>query len=120
MAFGNIISDEGTFVGFNRADFTDACLLSLIVEVERMALAEKETEWSHRQELEHVEADCKRTKQCVWHKLPFFFLVIWSRMSCLACFSFIVYSLCPLFERKYNFSHVTPVTATHHIVLSSV
>jgi len=63
VAFGNVISDEGAFIGFNRADFSDACLLSLVVEVERMALAEKETEWNHRQELEHVETDCKRTKQ---------------------------------------------------------
>lgn len=62
-AFSNVVSEEGQFIGFNRRDFSDACLNSLVHEVENLARQERETAKNHEMQLKHERMHAKQEKE---------------------------------------------------------
>lgn len=61
--FGDLISEDGQFTGFNHKDFSDACLRSLVVEVENLVGAASSAALDHEHELHHAHENVLREKE---------------------------------------------------------
>eukprot|EP00037_Helgoeca_nana_P022939 m.236434 g.236434 ORF g.236434 m.236434 type:complete len:967 (-) comp26183_c1_seq12:3306-6206(-) len=64
-AFGSVISDDGQFVGFERSNFSDGCLLAVIGEVEQLAYHETEVIRNHELEIRHERLLVKEERKHV-------------------------------------------------------